>query len=289
MEPTKEDKIALLIDGDNAEPKFIDKMFAEASKHGRVTIRRIYGDFTQADDRKEQKPNRWKEQIIKYAIKPIQKFAIAQSKNSSDIAMVIEAMDILHSKTVTGFCIASSDSDYTGLAQRIREEGIFIMGVGEAEKTTKAKEAFTSSYDKFIFTENLELETETKETLEKDEEKGKEHKQHKTQTLQVDTPRLPGVKVVGKIELPKSRFTKKPIDLELLRNAFDMVVDDTGLAYMGRIGDALIKLDSSFHFRTYGYSSLTALFKSLSKIFELEYKDNGSSIYIKLKEQTDKK
>jgi uncharacterized LabA/DUF88 family protein len=122
MDTTKDNKIALLIDGDNAQSKFVESMLSEAGKHGKVTVRRIYGNWT------DNKLSSWKEQISKYAIRPIQKFAFVKGKNSTDTAMIIDAMDILHSKTVTGFCIASSDSDYTGLAQRIREEGIFVMG-----------------------------------------------------------------------------------------------------------------------------------------------------------------
>ena len=139
-------KIALLIDGDNAQSKFIEAMLSEAGKHGKVTVRRIYGDWT------DNKLNSWKEKINKYAVRPMQKFAFAKGKNSTDTAMIIDAMDILYSHTVTGFCIASSDSDYTGLAQRIRENGIFVMGIGEASKTT---EAFVNACDIFVFTENL--------------------------------------------------------------------------------------------------------------------------------------
>ncbi|HSY75385.1 MAG TPA: NYN domain-containing protein, partial [Bacteroidia bacterium] len=146
MAQNTDNKIALLIDGDNAQSKFIEAMLSEAGKHGKVTVRRIYGDWT------DNKLNSWKEKINKYAVRPMQKFAFAKGKNSTDTAMIIDAMDILYSDTVTGFCIASSDSDYTGLAQRIRENGIFVMGIGEAQKTT---EAFVNACDLFVFTENL--------------------------------------------------------------------------------------------------------------------------------------
>ncbi|MBS1511090.1 MAG: NYN domain-containing protein [Bacteroidetes bacterium] len=271
-----ENKIALLIDGDNASSKFIESILSEAGKYGKVTVRRIYGDWT------DTRLNGWKEQINKYSIRPMQKFAFARGKNSTDTAMIIDAMDILHSNAVTGFCIASSDSDYTGLAQRIREQGVFVMGIGEAKKTT---DAFVNACDIFIYTENLISVAE--QEIKKDSEKTKTEKgkTEEAKAEQDNPPQLPDIKITGKIDLPQSKITKKPIDLKFLMNGFDMVVDDTGLAYMGEIGVALRKLDPSFDSRTYGFSSMTALFKSLSGLFELVYKDNGTSLFIKLKKQ----
>src|SRR5580698_5635431 len=130
MSEITDKKIALLIDGDNAQSKFIEAMLSEAGKYGKVTVRRIYGDWT------NNKLGGWKVQLSKYSIRPMQKFAFASGKNSTDTAMIIDAMDILHGGRVNGFCIVSSDSDYTGLAQRIREDGLFVMGIGEAKITT---------------------------------------------------------------------------------------------------------------------------------------------------------
>src|SRR6185436_14998564 len=113
-------KIAVLIDGDNADANLVDKILNEASKFGRITIKRIYADFT------SQEMNSWKRQLNSFAIRPIQKFAYTKGKNSTDSALIIDAMDILYSKSVQGFCIVSSDSDYTGLVHRLREEGLFV-------------------------------------------------------------------------------------------------------------------------------------------------------------------
>jgi uncharacterized LabA/DUF88 family protein len=113
------DKIAVLIDGDNAEASLISEFIAEAGRFGRVTVKRIYADWTSSHMKG------WKEQLNSYAVRPIQKFAYTKSKGSTDTALIIDAMDLLHSKLVDGFCIVSSDSDYTGLAHRIREEGLF--------------------------------------------------------------------------------------------------------------------------------------------------------------------
>ena len=268
-----ESKIALLIDGDNAHSKFIESLLAEAGKHGKVTVRRIYGDWT------DTRLSGWKSQINKYSIRPMQKFAFAKGKNATDTAMIIDAMDILHSKTVSGFCIASSDSDYTGLAQRIREEGVFVMGIGEAAKTT---DAFVNACDIFIYTENLISQGD--QDVNKESDKGKTEEKEPASNQKIATHKTQETKVEAKAKLPQSKITKKPIDIKFLMTGFEMVVDDAGMAYMGEMGTALRKLDPSFDSRTYGFSTMTSLFKSLSDFFELEYKNNAS-LYIKLKKQ----
>lgn len=137
--------IAVLIDGDNAQSKLIKEIIEEVSKYGKATIRRIYGDWT------TPQMNSWKTLINQHSINPIQKFSYTTGKNSTDSSLIIDAMDILHSKNIEGFCIVSSDSDYTGLAKRIREEGLFVMGIGEK----KTPEAFVKSCEVFTYTENL--------------------------------------------------------------------------------------------------------------------------------------
>ncbi len=145
MEKTK--KLALLVDGDNAQPKILDLILEEASKYGKVTVRRIYGDWT------TPQMNKWKTILNDIAFNPIQKFSYTTGKNSTDSALIIDAMDILHARQVDGFCIVSSDSDYTGLAKRIREEGVFVMGIGEQ----KTPNAFVKSCEIFTYVENLEV------------------------------------------------------------------------------------------------------------------------------------
>src|SRR6185312_9091004 len=148
----KNQRIALLVDGDNAQSKMMDLILEEASKYGKVTIRRVYGDWT------TQHMNHWKSLLNEMAFNPIQKFSYTTGKNSTDSALIIDAMDILHARQVDGFCIVSSDSDYTGLAKRIREEGVFVMGIGEK----KTPNAFVKSCEIFTYVENLEV-TETPE------------------------------------------------------------------------------------------------------------------------------
>ncbi len=218
----KTNKIALLVDGDNAQPKLLHLILEEASKYGKVTIRRIYGDWT------TPQMNSWKGLLNEIAFSPIQKFSYTTGKNSTDSALIIDAMDILHDNLVDGFCIVSSDSDYTGLAKRIREDGIFVMGIGEK----KTPNAFVKSCEIFTFCENLE--TRIERPLKKEEAKEK----------------------------------KIAVDMNLINKAFDMSTNESDLAFISTIGLNLRKLDPSFDCRTYGFKTLTLLFKNL-KGFEL--------------------
>ena len=153
-EQSEQQKFAVLIDGDNARASLLPQILAEVSKFGLITIKRIYGDWTTTS------MNRWKKTLHQYAIQPVQQFRYTVGKNATDSAMIIDAMDILHSNDVDGFCIVASDSDYTRLATRIREEGLFVIGVGEK----KTPEAFTNACNQFIYCENL---IETKEPKKK--------------------------------------------------------------------------------------------------------------------------
>ena len=241
-------KIALLIDGDNAQPTLIEKILAETGKHGPITIRRIYGDWTTPN------MNGWKETLNNLAIQPIQQFRYTVGKNSTDSAMIIDAMDILHDGSVEGFCIVSSDSDYTRLATRIRESGILVMGIG---KSTTPK-AFVNACNIFIYTENLTPresimgnETELKSSLTTDEK--------------------------AKISDP----------IPLLKEAFEMALGEDGWAHLGTVGNCLLQLDPGFDPRSYGYKQLSLLVKAHSNLFELKnikMKNDPDVLYIKVKD-----
>jgi hypothetical protein len=273
-------KIALLIDGDNAQPNLLKQVLAETGKYGKVTIRRIYGDWTSPT------MNGWKDLLNSFAIRPMQKFSYTTGKNSTDSAMIIDAMDILHGKLVNAFCLVSSDSDYTGLANRIREEGTFVMGIGRAN----TPDAFVKACELFIFTENLTPDetlpdkvtkrTKSKKVVSKKVVNGEEPKAAETE----EEKEAKEAKEAKEKNYIKNRITKKPLDIKLIDSAFKMVKQDDEAAYMGGIGEALRRLDSSFDPRTYGFSSLTGLFKSLSEKYELEYRNNGTSVYIKERE-----
>ncbi len=264
-------KIALLIDADNTSSKIIGEIISEAGRHGKVTIRRAYGDFS------TEHLKNWKEQLNTYAIRPMQKFSYSTGKNSTDSALIIDAMDIMHTKLVSGFCIASSDSDYTGLALRLREEGLFVLGIGRFN----TPEAFQKSCEIFVFTENLvQQKTIEEKIIEKETKNVQEEK-----PLGTKSPKLKGLTVIGKIDLAKvvSKIDKKPLDTSIIDRAVKMAIEENGVAYLGTIGEKIRTLDPSFDSRTYGFGSMTTLFKSMPDKYELVYKNNGSSLYIKPK------
>lgn len=235
----KKFNIALLIDGDNAQAKLLKETIEEVSKYGKATIRRIYGDWT------SQSMNSWKDLINQHSINPIQKFSYTTGKNSTDSAMIIDAMDILHTKSVEGFCIVSSDSDYTGLAKRIREEGLFVMGIGEK----KTPEAFVKSCDIFTYTENISPRTE--------KPKSKTTKP-KTSEKKESSPKKPAQE---KVKDPSNFLSEK--DNQTISKAFEISTDENDVAYISKVGGSIRKIDPSFDARTYGYSSLSKLFENL--------------------------
>ena len=235
--------IAVLIDGDNAQPKLIQKILEEVAKYGKATIRRIYGDWT------KPQMNSWKEILNQYSFNPVQKFAYTTGKNSTDSSLIIEAMDILHGQSIDGFCIVSSDSDYTGLAKRIREEGLFVMGIGEK----KTPNAFVQSCEIFTFCENLSEELVPETTTVK--------------------------KTVTKNPPAKPKLNEAIID-----KAFDISVKDNNEAYISAIGLNIRKIDPSFDPRTFGYKSLTQLFNKLPKYEVVRNTVNGiNNPLVKLK------
>jgi hypothetical protein len=241
--------LAVLIDGDNAQAKLIKEILEEVSKYGKATIRRIYGDWTTPH------MNSWKEIINQYSINPIQKFSYTSGKNSTDSALIIDAMDILHSESAEGFCIVSSDSDYTGLAKRIREEGLFVMGIGR--KTTPI--SFVNSCEIFTFSENLVVQilpvTEPAAIPE-------------PKTAPKRSPRKSHGKAEGKKEFPK-------IDANTINKAFEISTNGEDEAFISKVGYSLRKIDPSFDPRTYGYKTLTQLFESLDKYVVVKNEVNG--------------
>ena len=243
---THRSKIAMLIDGDNAQSSLLAQMLVEAGRHGQVTLRRIYGDWTTTNMKS------WKDTLNYHAFQPIQQFRYTVGKNATDSAMIIDAMDILHSGVVEGFCLVSSDSDYTRLATRIRETGIFVMGIGE-KKTPKA---FVNACDVFVFTENLT--TEEKKTAPKKKSSSKSAKKKKD-----DLDPLP-----------------------ILSQAFEMSVGEDGWSPLASMGQAVYQVDPSFDPRTYGHKQLSRMIAKLKDRFEMRSQEIGgtSVMYVKMKE-----
>ena len=240
------EKLAVLIDADNAQPSIVEGLLAEIAKYGTANVKRIYGDWTLPDLKG------WKEVLLQYSIQPIQQFRYTAGKNATDSAMIIDAMDLLYTGKFEGFCIVSSDSDFTKLASRIREAGLFVYGFGE----NKTPEPFVSACDKFIFTEVLRSKDDNGETM----------RRKTTNQLKQDT------KLVT-----------------LLRNSVEASSDDSGWAHLAPVGSNIAKQAPEFDPRNYGYKKLGDLVAAI-KLFEIEERSlgGGHSIELYLKDKRKK-
>ncbi len=241
MSDGKIEKLAVLIDADNAQPSIVEGLLSEIAKYGTANVKRIYGDWTLPGLKG------WKEVLLQYSIQPIQQFGYTSGKNATDSALIIDAMDLLYTGKFDGFCIVSSDSDFTKLASRIRETGLIVYGFGE-KKTPKA---FVSACDKFIFTEVLRSKDDSIE------------------------------KIVRKT---KSQLTRDTNLVDLLRNAVEASSDDSGWAHLASVGSNIAKQAPEFDPRNYGYKKLGELV-SASKLFKIDEKTVGDgpskAIYLK--------
>ena len=227
-EQSEQQKFAVLIDGDNAQASLLPQILAEVSKSGLITIKRIYGDWTTTT------MNQWKDSLHKYSIQPIQQFRNTVGKNATDSAMIIDAMDLLHDNDLRGFCIVSSDSDYTRLATRIREDGLFVTGVGEK----KTPEAFVNACNQFIYSENL---METQESRKRTRRRKK--KEEKSDSNE---------------------------PLTLLIKGFEIAAKEEEWVYLASMGNSLRQLDPAFDPRTYGHQKLQSLLKDYPETFVLK-------------------
>ncbi|MDD2412020.1 MAG: NYN domain-containing protein [Bacteroidales bacterium] len=245
----KDDKLAVLIDADNVPYAHVKEMLEEISKNGTPTIKRIYADWT--------KPtvSGWKSVLLENAITPIQQYSYTTGKNSSDSALIIDAMDILYSEKVDGFCIVSSDSDFTRLATRLREAGMLVIGFGE-KKTPKP---FISACDKFIYLEILK--TSSQET---------------SVTKQTSKPK--------EKQEPLSKVDAKTI--KLITESVNDLADESGWAFLGDLGNFILKKKPEFDPRNYGFPKLLPLIKNIDK-FKIDERETGVNnirhIYLKQK------
>jgi uncharacterized LabA/DUF88 family protein len=263
----------MLIDGDNAQHSLLKQMFEETSRYGEVTIRRAYGDWT------EPNLSNWRPIMLAHAIQPIQQWRYTTGKNATDSALIIDAMDILYSGTVHGFCVVSSDSDYTRLCTRIRESGLFVMGIGR-EKTP---EAFINACNVFVYVENLVQTDEVKAdaaVTKPDEAKP---------TTRGKAPAKSRRKSAAKTAAKAKPETPQEVLLKLLRRAFDIAMqDDEGWVHLGTLGSALQRIEPSFDSRTYGFKSLSLLIKSMPTHVEVKgAKQTGTStIYVRMRDES---
>jgi uncharacterized LabA/DUF88 family protein len=249
-QPTQ--RLAVLIDADNAQASVLEALLAEIALLGEATVKRIYGDFTSPTSAQ------WKKVLQQFAIKPVQQFAYTKGKNATDSTLIIDAMDLLYTRRFDGFCLVSSDSDFTGLALRVREEGLTVYGFGE-EKTPHA---FRNACHKFVFTEVL-----------------------RSSPVQAADSEILPTKEISKKDIPitshesaeqHNNVTKK-IPTEFFRQALEQASDDSGWAHLGTFGSYLTKLRPDFDSRNYGYKKLSDLVKARHDLFELEEKNSISS------------
>jgi uncharacterized LabA/DUF88 family protein len=240
-------KLAVLIDADNTQPAIIEGLLNEVAKYGVASVKRIYGDWTSNNLRS------WKDRLLEYAIQPIQQFSYTTGKNATDSAMIIDAMDLLYSEKLDGFCIVSSDSDFTRLAARLRESGRTVYGFGEK----KTPRAFVSVCDKFIYTEILKDNPEESE----------------------DEDARPTAK-------PKKDFKVDRKLLKLLRDAVDDLAEESGWAYLGGVGQKINNRSADFDPRNYGFKKLGDMFRAIPQ-FETEERPQangtGRQVYIRWK------
>ncbi len=243
--------LAVLIDGDNIPSAYVKEMMEEIAKYGNPTIKRIYGDWT------NPRLGKWKNVLLENAITPIQQYGYTQGKNATDSAMIIDAMDVLYAGKVNGFCIVSSDSDFTRLATRLREAGMQVFGIGEK----KTPNPFIVACDKFIYIEIL---------------KNRSQEENSTYTVKEEGN--------GKSDIDK--ITAK--EIRWISNTINDLADDDGWAFLGDVGSLLQKKQPNFDSRNYGYQKLTPLISSI-KNFEVERREDSRGrnklIYVKIKEK----
>jgi uncharacterized LabA/DUF88 family protein len=256
MQTLNDLRLAVLIDADNIPYSNVKGMIEEIAKYGTPTFKRIYGDWTRPT------VAGWKSVLLQNAITPVQQYSYTKGKNSTDSAMIIDAMDILYSGKVDGFCIVSSDSDFTRLATRLREAGMKVIGIGER----KTPSPFIVACDKFIYLEIINTPVVSPDSLIEVKKKGKvvvnkkNKKEDDTQFLAAKVKRLISTSITD-------------------------LADENGWAFLGDVGNLILKKQPDFDPRNYGYTKLTPLIRSLD--FEIDERDSGRDnikhIYIRNK------
>ncbi|GAB3453479.1 NYN domain-containing protein [Actinophytocola sediminis] len=232
-------KLAVLIDADNASPARLDGLLAEVAKYGTAHVKRAYGDWTGTSLKG------WKDHLLAQSIQPMQQFAYTTGKNATDSAMVIDAMDLLYTGRFDGFCLVSSDSDFTKLAARIRESGLTVYGFGE-RKTPKP---FVSACDKFVYLDNLTY---------------------------ADTPTPADAPPTRKPATPATQLKSDSALTNQLRNAVEAASDDDGWATLASVGQIITKQQPDFDSRTYGYAKLSDLITATT-LFDTERRSPGDN------------
>ena len=252
-------RLAVLIDADNAQASVIEGLLAEVAKYGLASVKRIYGDFT------SQQLGQWKKVLLKHSISPVQQFAYTVGKNATDSSLIIDAMDLMYTGRFDGMCLVTSDSDFTRLAQRLREEGLTVYGFGER----KTPDAFVQACDKFVYTEVLRAEEAAPAPPKPAQKPAKKAAakvpQASAKPAAVTAPAAPAPKPAGPLPLP----------LDLIRQAIEEASDDEGWAHLGAMGSYLNKVRPDFDPRLYGQKKLSDLLRQHPRHFKVE--ERGSS------------
>jgi uncharacterized LabA/DUF88 family protein len=281
-------RLAVLIDADNAQPSVIAGLLAEVAKYGVSSVKRIYGDFTSTQQ------SQWKKELLRHSINPVQQFAYTSGKNATDSSLIIDAMDLMYTGRFDGFCLVSSDSDFTRLAQRLREEGLTVYGFGER----KTPDAFVKACDKFIYTEVLRAEAQVLDAVRlptpatapaKKARPGRRGKQGATApagsaaSAPAPAASSQAASTVAKAETPAA--IGSPLPLALLRQAIEEASDDNGWAFLGSVGSYLTKVQPDFDPRLFGHKKLSDLFKQHPKHFAVEERGlpgaSSKKVYVK--------
>lgn len=260
-----QNRLAVLIDADNAQASVIEGLLAEVAKYGLASVKRIYGDFT------AQNSNSWKKVLLKHSINPIQQFAYTTGKNATDSSLIIDAMDLMYTGRFDGMCLVSSDSDFTRLAQRMREEGLTVYGFGEQ----KTPDAFVQACDKFIYTEVLRPEAP-------------EPPPQTAEVVSVKTVE----KLVEPVKATKAEASPQPLKagllplpVDLIQQAIEDASDEEGWAHLADVGNYLTKIKSDFDPRLYGEQKLSYLLRNHPKHFKLVDRgttaSGGKVLYVK--------
>ncbi|MGX5217188.1 NYN domain-containing protein [Pseudomonas segetis] len=257
--PRQQTHLAVLIDADNAPPAIVEGLFEEIAKYGIASVKRIYGDWT------GPQLGGWKKVLLDHSIQPIQQFAYTKGKNATDSSLIIDAMDLLYTRRFDGFCLVSSDSDFTRLAARLREEGLMVYGFGE-EKTPSP---FVSACDKFIYTEILRAGAS--EAVESGD---------KTQASSQDV-------TTSESKKPDAKTKVQKVPVDFIANVIDDIDDENGWVGLGALGQNISKLRPAFDSRLYGYKKLSDLIRSQTKRFELQLRGTsatgGEALYVRNK------
>lgn len=259
-------RLAVLIDADNAQPSVIEGLLAEVAKLGVASVKRIYGDWTSPNT------TQWKQSLLRYSITPVQQFAYTKGKNATDASLIIDAMDLMHTHRFGGFCLVSSDSDFTALARRLREEGLVVYGFGEK----KTPDAFVAACDKFIYTEVLRAASVDGAASPTDAARPTQSKDAPVASPPVETAPSD---VAGQ---PKET---QQVPFDLIRQAIEEESDDTGWAHLGGVGSYIQRIRADFDARLYGSKKLSDLLKKYPKHFVIEERSapgsSSKTIYVR--------